>query len=204
MSKIDYTYAPNPINEKNGTVMLMSALKLYAEITDNDGNTKQVPIGMANSMDVNERRNIIYNFVIGNTDPSTARDLIAGPVEESTISVGTIVMYKANLIGLLSNGAGNNTNDGSLYAASIRYQTRPFKLVEQWVNPAVDPKNGGQVVLTQTYNGCMISDVRKTRSMQNTDWRVLEDVTIHFKNTDLVVNEQAINNWALGNLDLSL
>ena len=50
----------------------------------------------------------------------------------------------------------------------------------------------------------MISDVRKTRSIQNTDWRVLEDVTIHFKNTDLVVNEQAINNWALGNLDLSI
>lgn len=196
--EIDYTYAPMPVNE-NGTVMLMSSLKLYAEILNKDNTKTTVPIGMANSMDVDERRNIIYNFVIGNSDPSTARDLIAGPVEQSTISVGSIVMYKANLIGLVSEDAKNPTQEGTRYVASIRSQTRPFNIVEEWVNP-----NTGQVVLTQTYVGCMIESCRKQRSMQNTDWRILEDLVIHFKTTKLQVNQDAINDPALGNVETSV
>jgi hypothetical protein len=195
--QVDYTYAPDPYNE-DGKVMLMSALKLYAEVLNKDTTKTLVPIGMANSMDVDERRNIVYNFVIGNRDPSTARDLIAGPVEESTMQVGSVVMYKANLIGLVSEDAKNPTIQGTRYVASIRSQTRPFTMIETWVNPATE-----QVVLTQKYLGCMIASCRKQRSMQNTDWRILEDLTIHFKTTQLEVNEAAISDPSLGNLDLT-
>ena len=167
--QVDYTYAPDPYNE-DGKVMLMSALKLYAEVLNKDTTKTLVPIGMANSMDADERRNIVYNFVIGNRDPSTARDLIAGPVEESTMQVGSVVMYKANLIGLVSEDAKNPTIQGTRNVASIRSQTRPFTMIETWVNPATE-----QVVLTQKYLGCMIASCRKQRSMQNTDWRILED-----------------------------
>lgn len=195
--QVDYTYAPDPYNE-DGKVMLMSALKLYAEILNKDTSKTLVPIGMANSMDVDERRQIIYNFVIGNRDPSTARDLIAGPVEQSTLTVGTIVMYKANLIGLVSEDAKNPNVDGARYSASIRSQTRPFTMIETWTNPATE-----QVVLTQSYMGCMIESCRKQRSMQSTDWRILEDLTIHFKTTKLEVNEDAINDPSLGTLELT-
>lgn len=195
--QVDYTYAPDPYNE-DGKVMLMSALKLYAEIINRDTSKTLVPIGMANSMDVDERRQVIYNFVIGNRDPSTARDLIAGPVEQSTLSVGTIVMYKANLIGLVSEDAKNPHVAGARYSASIRSQTRPFTMIETWTNPATE-----QVVLTQSYMGCMIESCRKQRSMQNTDWRVLEDLVIHFKTTKLEVNEDAINDPSLGTLELA-
>lgn len=195
--QVDYTYAPDPYNE-DGKVMLMSALKLYAEIINRDTSKTLVPIGMANSMDVDERRQVIYNFVIGNRDPSTARDLIAGPVEQSTLSVGTIVMYKANLIGLVSEDAKNPNVAGARYSASIRSQTRPFTMIETWTNPATE-----QVVLTQSYMGCMIESCRKQRSMQNTDWRVLEDLVIHFKTTKLEVNEDAINDPSLGTLELA-
>lgn len=195
--QVDYTYAPDPYNE-DGKVMLMSALKLYAEVLNKDTSKTLVPIGMANSMDVDERRQVIYNFVIGNRDPSTARDLIAGPVEQSTLSVGTIVMYKANLIGLVSEDAKNPHVPGARYSASIRSQTRPFTMIETWTNPATE-----QVVLTQSYMGCMIESCRKQRSMQNTDWRVLEDLVIHFKTTKLEVNEDAINDPSLGTLELA-
>lgn len=194
--KVDYTYAPDPYNE-DGKVMLMSALKLYAEVLNKDTSKTLVPIGMANSVDVDERRQVIYNFVIGNRDPSTARDLIAGPVEQSTLSVGTIVMYKANLIGLVSEDAKAPKVQGARYSASIRSQTRPFTMIETWTNPATE-----QVVLTQSYMGCMIESCRKQRSMQNTDWRVLEDLVIHFKTTKLEINEDAINDPSLGNLEL--
>lgn len=194
----DWEYAPDPYNE-DGKVMLMSALKLYAEIINKDTTTTLVPIGMANSMDVDERRNIVYNFVIGNKDPSTARDLIAGPVDQSTIQIGTVVMYKANLIGLVSEDSKNPNVEGSRYSASIRSQTRPFTIIETWTNPAT-----AQVVLTQSYLGCMIESCRKQRSMANTDWRVLEDLTVHFKTTKLEVNEQAINDPSLGNLELTV
>jgi hypothetical protein len=194
--QVDYTYAPDPYNE-DGKVMLMSALKLYAEVLNKDTSKTLVPIGMANSMDVDERRQVIYNFVIGNRDPSTARDLIAGPVEQSTLSVGTIVMYKANLIGLVSEDAKAPHVQGARYSASIRSQTRPFTMIETWTNPATE-----QVVLTQSYMGCMIESCRKQRSMQNTDWRVLEDLVIHFKTTKLEINQDAINDPSLGNLEL--
>ena len=194
--KVDYTYAPDPYNE-DGKVMLMSALKLYAEVLNKDTSKTRVPIGMANSVDVDERRQVIYNFVIGNRDPSTARDLIAGPVEQSTLSVGTIVMYKANLIGLVSEDAKAPKVQGARYSASIRSQTRPFTMIETWTNPATE-----QVVLTQSYMGCMIESCRKQRSMQNTDWRVLEDLVIHFKTTKLEINQDAINDPSLGNLEL--
>lgn len=194
--KVDYTYAPDPYNE-DGKVMLMSALKLYAEVLNKDTSKTLVPIGMANSVDVDERRQVIYNFVIGNRDPSTARDLIAGPVEQSTLSVGTIVMYKANLIGLVSEDAKAPKVQGARYSASIRSQTRPFTMIETWTNPATE-----QVVLTQSYMGCMIESCRKQRSMQNTDWRVLEDLVIHFKTTKLEIDEAAINHPSLGNLEL--
>lgn len=194
--QVDYTYAPDPYNE-DGKVMLMSALKLYAEVLNKDTSKTLVPIGMANSVDVDERRQVIYNFVIGNRDPSTARDLIAGPVEQSTLSVGTIVMYKANLIGLVSEDAKAPKVQGARYSASIRSQTRPFTMIETWTNPATE-----QVVLTQSYMGCMIESCRKQRSMQNTDWRVLEDLVIHFKTTKLEINEDAINDPSLGNLEL--
>ena len=195
--QVDYTYAPDPYNE-DGKVMLMSALKLYAEIVNRDTSKTLVPIGMANSMDVDERRQVIYNFVIGNRDPSTARDLIAGPVEQSTLSVGTIVMYKANLIGLVSEDAKNPHVQGARYSASIRSQTRPFTMIETWTNPATE-----QVVLTQSYMGCMIESCRKQRSMQNTDWRVLEDLVLHFKTTKLEVNDDAINVQSLGTFELA-
>lgn len=194
--QVDYTYAPDPYNE-DGKVMLMSALKLYAEVLNKDTSKTLVPIGMANSVDVDERRQVIYNFVIGNRDPSTARDLIAGPVEQSTLSVGTIVMYKANLIGLVSEDAKAPKVQGARYSASIRSQTRPFTMIETWTNPATE-----QVVLTQSYMGCMIESCRKQRSMQNTDWRVLEDLVIHFKTTKLEIDEAAINDPSLGNLEL--
>ena len=194
--QVDYTYAPDPYNE-DGKVMLMSALKLYAEVLNKDTSKTLVPIGMANSVDVDERRQVIYNFVIGNRDPSTARDLIAGPVEQSTLSVGTIVMYKANLIGLVSEDAKAPKVQGARYSASIRSQTRPFTMIETWTNPATE-----QVVLTQSYMGCMIESCRKQRSMQNTDWRVLEDLVIHFKTTKLEIDETAINDPSLGNLEL--
>ena len=199
--EIDYRYAPDPYNE-DGKVMLVSALKLYAEVLNRDTTKTLVPIGMANSMDVDERRQVIYNFVIGNRDPSTARDLIAGPVEQSTLSVGTIVMYKANLIGLVSEDAKHPYVEGSRYVASIRSQTRPFTMREVWMNPSKGDNGEGQVVLIQSYLGCMIESCRKQRSMQNTDWRVLEDVVIHFKTTTLDIDKNAINDPTLGNLEL--
>lgn len=191
---IDFTYSPDALND-DGKTVLASALELVAEVPNADGSTTDVPIGMARTMNVNERRSIIYNFVIGNKDPSTARDLIPGPIEESTIQMNTIVFYKANLIGVVSTDTKNPPIPGTRYSASIRYNTRPFVIKEIWYNPTT-----GNVVYIQSYQGCLISDAQKTRSYDNTsDLRALEDVTIHFKTTSIVTGE-GIDDPSLGNM----
>lgn len=200
--KIDYSTAPQVYN-KDGSLVLMSALKLYAEVLNKDNTTTEVPIGMANGMTLNESRDITYNYVIGNSDPSTPRDLVPSAIRTSKFTLDTVVMYKANLIGLLSEDAKQPKVEGSRYAASIRSQIRPFTIKEIWMNPAVGDGEG-QWVYIQSYLGCMIESVQKTRDMGKADWRVLENVDIHYKTTKLVVNEDAINDPSLGNLDLSI
>lgn len=196
--QIDYTNAPQVYNE-NGSLVLMSALKLYAEVLNKDNTKTEVPIGMANNMTLNESRDITYNYVIGNIDPSTPRDLVPSAIQQAKITLDTVVMYKANLIGLLSEDAKNPSVPGSRYGASIRSQVRPFTLKEVWMNPATS-----QWVYIQSYMGCMIESVQKQRDMGRSDWRVLENVDLHYKTTKLVVNKDAINDPSLGNLDLSI
>lgn len=194
MAGIDFTYAPDPINP-DGKVELVSSLEIYADVPRADGTTEKVYCGIARSMTINERRSIIYNFVIGHKDPSTARDLIPGPIEESTIDMDTMVFFKVNAVGLFSTDIRNPNVPGSRYAASVRYQTKPFTVIEKWSNPTT-----GNVVYEQSYDGCMIESCQKTASYENTgDLRVLETVRMHYKTTRLTVGE-GINDPSLGDV----
>lgn len=191
---IDFTYSPDPLN-KDGKVELVSSLEIYTDVPSSDGSIERVYVGTARSMTVNERRNIVYNFVIGHKDPSTARDLIPGPIEESTIDFDMMVFFKVNSVGLFSTDIKKPNVPGARYAASVRFQTRPFDVIERWYNPTT-----GNVVYEQTYVGCMIESCQKTSSYENaSDLRVLETVRCHFKTTRLTTGP-GIDDESLGDV----
>ena len=98
---IDFTFATDVLNP-DGKVRLITSLELYAQVPDTDGTYYSTPIGMAQRMDISEQRNIVYNFVIGNKNPSRCRDLIPGPVIQSTIQLDMVSLYTVNGIGLFT------------------------------------------------------------------------------------------------------
>ncbi len=193
----NYQFAIDPQNTM-GKQLLASDLDLYAYVPKSRNSTEKerVWIGFAQNSTVSENRTVNYSYVIGNSDPSTARDLIPGPIQTSTIRLDCLVYHKLNPVGLFSNNKPEGEAvSGSRLASSIRYQTRPFDIVETWTNPTT-----GKVVYTQTYKDCYIESAGHTSDYNSSDLRVTTDVLIHFKTTVIEINKSEINNPSLGNL----
>ena len=195
----NYQFAIDPQNTM-GKQLLASDLDLYAYVPKSRNSTEKerVWIGFAQNASVDETRTVNYSYVIGNSDPSTARDLIPGPIQQSTITLSCLVYHKLNPVGLFSNNKPSDEDvSGSRLASSIRYQTRPFDIVETWTNPTT-----GKVVYTQTYKDCYIESAGHTSDYNSSDLRVTTDVKIHFKTTVIEINKSEINNPSLGNLTI--
>ena len=169
---IDFKFAADVLNP-NGKVRVVTALELYAQVPDADGVYYSVPVGMAQNIDISERREITYNFVIGNKNPSRVRDLIPGPVTSSTIRLNMVSLFSVNGIGLFSIP---NPKDRAI-APALPYNTRPFNLVERWLNPST-----GNTLYEVSYTGCYIRDYSAPKSIDGgRDIRVIENMDIDFK-----------------------
>lgn len=169
---IDFTFATDVLNP-DGKVRLITSLELYAQVPDTDGTYYSTPIGMAQRMDISEQRNIVYNFVIGNKNPSRCRDLIPGPVIQSTIQLDMVSLYTVNGIGLFT----VPNPQTSAVAPALPYNTRPFNIVERWLNPST-----GNTLYEMMYTGCYIANYTMPRQMQGgQDIRVMENMQVHFK-----------------------
>lgn len=193
---INNTYATDALNPA-GKPRLVTALELYARVPRADGTGYDlVDVGTAQSADISESRAITYNFVIGNIDPSTARDLIPGPVNSSKLTMNMVALYTQNGVGLFSEDVKNPNIKGCRLSASIRYNTRPFDVIERWINPTT-----GNTVYEVMYTGCYIESQQATRTMQGGDIRVMENIVIDFKETYIVPGdnlESDINGGSLG------
>ena len=175
MSYIDVT-------NSNGDVQLVTNLKLLSKSPDADGVLHDVVIGTATNINPSERRNITYNFVIGNADPSTARDLIPGPINSSTLRLDFVALKLSNAIGIFVNPTAAGQTYSAGYTASIREQVRPFNIVETWLNPStLDDSGNPKAIRTITYVDCYIESYDATRSMAGGDIRIMEGVSIHYK-----------------------
>ena len=189
---IDFTYATDVLNP-NGKVRVITSLELYAQVPDSTGKIYSVPVGMAQNFDIDESRNVVYNFVIGNKNPSRARDLIPGVVDQSTIGIKFVTLYSVNGIGLFTQP---NPSSKAL-APAVPYNTRPFNLVERWLNPST-----GNTLYEIQYTGCYIASCRSSRQMDARDLRIMEDLTVHFKDVELIeapTFSQDIASGTLGN-----
>lgn len=177
---IDFTFATDVLNP-NGKVRLITSCELEVKVPDANGVYYSTPIGMAQRMDVSETRNVTYNFVIGNKNPSRCRDLIPGPVTQSTIQLDMVSLYSVNGIGLFTVPHPTTT----AVAPALPYNTRPFSVVERWINPST-----GHTLYEISYEGCYISNYTMPKNMNSgSDIRVMENMTVHFK--DIVYVPQA-------------
>lgn len=170
-ANIDFTFATDVLNPE-GKVRLVTSLELFVRVPDSTGTYYSTPVGMAQKMDVREQREIVYNFVIGNKNPSRCRDLIPGPVRSSTIALDMVSLYTANGIGLLT--VANPTS--TAVAPALPYNTKPFDLVERWLNPST-----GHTLYEMIYTGCYIRDYSMPKAMNESDIRVVESMNVDFK-----------------------
>ena len=168
---IDFKFATDVLNP-DGKVRLITSLELYAKVYDSTGKGYSVPVGMAQQFTVNETRNVTYNYVIGNKSPSRCRDLIPGPVTQSTIRLDMVTLYSVNGIGLFT----IPNPSASAVAPALPYNTRPFDLVERWLNPST-----GNTLYEISYTGCYISNYDSPKQMNAQDIRVMENMTVYFK-----------------------
>ena len=188
---IDFTFATDVLNP-DGKVRLITSLELFVRTPDDKGEYKQyTPVGLAQSMDVNEDRNIVYNFVIGNKNPARCRDLIPGPVTSSTIALNMVTLYQVNGVGLLSvhNPTTKAINPG------LPYNKRPFELVERWFNPT-----SGKTLYEIIYTGCYIRNYSSPKTMDGNDIRVFENMNVDFKDLYFVASDDFDSEIASGTL----
>jgi len=171
MPNIDFTFATDVLNPE-GKVRLVTSLELFVRVPDSTGTYYSTPVGMAQNFDVNETRNIVYNFVIGNRNPSRCRDLIPGPVNSSTIALHMVSLYQVNGIGLFTTP---HPTDKAI-APALPYNKRPFDLVERWLNPST-----GHTLYEIIYTGCYIRNYTMPKSMNEQDIRVVEQMNVDFK-----------------------
>lgn len=190
---IDFKFATDPLNP-DGKVKVVTSLELYAKVPDSNGTYYSVPVGMAQSIDVDESRSVQYNFVIGNKNPSRCRDLIPGPVTKSTLRIGMVTLYSVNGIGLFT----IPNPSASAVAPALPYNTRPFDVVERWLNPST-----GNTLYEISYTGCYINNYSAPKSIANaSDIRVIETLNIDFKDIVYVpaaTFEQDLAGGTLGN-----
>lgn len=172
MPNIDFTFATDVLNPE-GKVRLVTSLELFVRVPDATGTYYSTPVGMAQKIDVSEERNIVYNFVIGNRNPSRCRDLIPGPVTSSTLSLDMVSLYQVNGIGLFT---VPQPTDKAI-APALPYNKRPFDLVERWLNPST-----GHTLYEIIYTGCYIRNYTMPKSMNDgSDIRVVENMNVDFK-----------------------
>lgn len=187
---IDFTFSADVLNP-DGKVRLITSLELYAQVPDATGTYYSTPIGMAQKMDISEQREVIYNFVIGNKNPSRCRDLIPGPVRQSTATLSMVSLYVANGIGLFTTPNPSST----AVSPALPYNTRPFNIAERWINPST-----GNTLYEIIYTGCYISQYTMNRNMTDADLRVMEDMTVHFKDIVYVPSSNFQSDVAGGTL----
>lgn len=187
---IDFTFATDVLNP-DGKVRLITSLELYAQVPDASGTYYSTPIGMAQSMDINENRNIVYNFVIGNKNPSRCRDLIPGPVTSSTVHLNMVSLYVCNGIGLFTTPNPSST----AVSPALPYNTRPFNIAERWINPST-----GNTLYEIIYTGCYIRSYNMNRRMDQQDIRVMEDMNVDFKDIVYVPSSNFQSDVAGGTL----
>ena len=192
---IDFTYATDVLNTK-GKLRLITSLELFARLYESSDPTTphEVPIGMAQQFDVNESRNIAYNFVIGNTHPARARDLVPGAITASSITLHMVSLYTVNGIGLFTK------IDPTKYAfdPDVSHNTRPFDLVERWMDAST-----GSTVYEIIYKNCYVASCNTPKSMNNAqDLRVVENMTVNYQDVAFVPAsdfESQIDSGTMGN-----
>lgn len=184
----DYIVTTNP----EGNTQLVTNLVIKAKYYGADGKAgSTVTIGTAASINPSERRNITYNFVIGNSDPSTARDLIPSPIQSSTIRIDYVALMLKNAAGVFT-GASDGTVPSQQYQPTIRHQVYPFDIIETWSDPSrLDSSGKPTVVWTVTYGTCYIESYDSTRDIARGDIRVMENVTVHYKTVTAVAGAPA-------------
>lgn len=188
---IDFTFATDVLNPQ-GKVRVVTSLELFARVPDANGNYYQVPVGMAQSMNVDESRHIDYNFVIGNTNPSRVRDLIPGPVNSSTIQLNMVSLYQTNGIGLFT--VPNPT--AIAFAPAVPYNTRPFDIGERWINPST-----GHTLYELIYTGCYIESASTPKAIEGGQpIKVVETIKVHFKDIAYVPSSDFASDVAGGTL----
>lgn len=190
MPNIDFTYATDVLNPE-GKVQLVTSLELFVRVPDASGTYYSTPVGMAQDFNVDETRNVVYNFVIGNRNPSRARDLIPGPVTTSTIRLKMVSLYVMNGIGLFT-----TPNPAAMaFAPALPQNTRPFDLVERWINPST-----GHTLYEILYTGCFINHCSSPKAMNGSDIRVIHDMSVTFKDILYVPSSDLQSDIAGGTL----
>jgi len=149
--------------------ILVTSLKIYAK----DAAGTEQEIGSAINLNPTERRPITYNFVIGNSPPDVARDLIPGTINESSFTVDYVALYRAGVLKAFG-GAGEG------FLVSLRNQNKPFYVKEVWTNPS-DNKTK-----TITYGGCFIASYSSTRDISRGDIRIMENATINYRTIEVL------------------
>ena len=169
------------VQNDRGAVALATSLFLYVQRPDEDSFEE---VGVAMKFTTSESRNILYNYVIGNGGSSanaktaTPRDLIPQVIQSSTLSISSMALFKTNILAVLGDTEGLN------WLSSIRYQNRPFKLKEQFIHPNTSKTR------EIWYEGCFIERYERTQELSaGSDIRLLEDVTVHFRDVQTRVDD---------------
>ena len=136
--------------------------KLYARAKD----SQQSPIGQCLQLDINERRDITPNFVIGNDPPDQADGLIPGVVRERTIRLKRVRLFLKSLRQAFG-------RDDQSIVASLSDQSTPVDLVATIKDP------NSLKTKTVTFKDGFLGDLAQTLTMEG-DIREIESTTFHF------------------------
>ena len=156
---------------------LITSYKIKIAKLDTDGNPsgELVEIGQLRNMNVSESRNMIDNFTIGNLPSSgTPQEIVPGILTTRQITADYISLYTKNAL----EDIGRVAN-----ISSLGDQEDPFVIQEI----IVDPSENAPTKIKQ-YNDCFISSYSETKNIDGGDIRVLESVTIVYKNVTYIIN----------------
>ena len=134
---------------------------------------KSVEIGMAQSIDHSEGREITAHYSLGNLygDPEVPKVLIDGLVNKRTLNLKALALFKNNIL--------MQFGDPNTFIVSLRQQRTPFD-VQVVKTKAGDPTQQ----YTITYKKCMIADWSYNQDIGSGAVTIVENATIVY--TDVV------------------
>lgn len=143
-----------------GTLDRTTRISIAAKGTN--AGDKLIDIGLVQSLNVSESRDVTTHYTLGNMDEPTA--LIPGLVTGRTISMEALAFFKQSIIGKF---ATSDTVGQFMY--SLKQQTQPFEI-------HVTKQKAGSTTdfYTIVYGGCFFTNFNYDQSIGKGDVTIVE------------------------------